>query len=112
KRLGKDCTLTVNQPINGQQLAEARQKIIEIYQAHGFTDVSAQFRVDASDEKRGTSRVVFTSNEGAKGAVRQIHFEGNAHFSERALRKQMKTRGKTLVSFIDKSGRLDEVQLQ
>src|SRR5205823_765552 len=28
------------------------------------------------------------------------------------LRKQMKTRGKTMVSFIDKSGRLDEVQLQ
>jgi outer membrane protein insertion porin family len=28
------------------------------------------------------------------------------------LRKQMKTRGKTLVHFLDKSGRLDEVQLQ
>src|SRR6202011_594409 len=32
--------------------------------------------------------------------------------SERILRKQMKTRGKTMISFIDKSGRLDEVQLQ
>ena len=112
KRLRKEIKLKLNQPINEQQLEEARQKIIEIYQAHGFTDVSAQFRVDAIDEKRGTSRVVFTINEGAKGAVRQIHFEGNEHFSERALRKQMKTRGKTLVSFIDKSGRLDEVQLQ
>ena len=112
KRLRKEIKLKLNQPINEQQLEEARQKIIEVYQAHGFTDVSAQFRVDAIDEKRGTSRVVFTINEGAKGAVRQIHFEGNEHFSERALRKQMKTRGKTLVSFIDKSGRLDEVQLQ
>jgi len=28
------------------------------------------------------------------------------------LRKQMKTRGKTLISFVDKSGRLDETQLQ
>src|SRR6266571_1173827 len=112
KRLRKEIKLKLNQPINEQQLEEARQKIIEIYQAHGFTDVSAQFRVDAIDEKRGTSRVVFTINEGAKGAVRRIRFEGNEHFSERVLRKQMKTRGKTLVSFVDKSGRLDEVQLE
>src|SRR5881394_1523854 len=112
KRLRKEIKLKLNQPINEQQLEEARQKIIEIYQAHGFTDVSAQFRVDAMDEKRGTSRVVFTINEGAKGAVRRIQFEGNEHFSQGVLRKQMKTRGKTLVSFIDKSGRLDEVQLQ
>jgi len=112
KRLRKEIKLKLNQPINEQQLEEARQKIIEVYQAHGFTDVSAQFRVDAIDEKRGTSRVVFTINEGAKGAVRRIQFQGNEHFSQGVLRKQMKTRGKTLVSFFDKSGRLDEVQLQ
>jgi outer membrane protein insertion porin family len=112
KKLRKEIKLKLNQPINEQQLEEARQKIIEIYQAHGFTDVSAQFRVDAIDEKRGTSRVVFTINEGVKGAVSRIRFEGNEHFSERVLRKQMKTRGKTLISFFDKSGRLDEVQLE
>ena len=33
-------------------------------------------------------------------------------FSDRVLRKQMKTRGKTIISMFDKSGRLDEVQLQ
>src|SRR5207237_4691452 len=31
---------------------------------------------------------------------------------ERVLSKQMKTRGKTLIAFLDKSGRLDETQLQ
>src|SRR5438046_10483777 len=112
KRLRKEIKLKLNQPINEQQLEEARQKIIEVYQAHGFTDVSAQFRVDAIDEKRGTSRVVFTINEGAKGAVRRIQVEGNVHFSDWRLRKEMKTKRKTIVSFIDKSGRLDEAQLQ
>src|SRR5436189_1421579 len=112
KRLRKEIKLKLNQPENEEQLEEARQKIIEVYQAHGFTDVSAQFRVDAIDEKRGTSRVVFTINEGVKGAVRRIRFEGNEHFSERVLRKQMKTKGKTLISFFDKSGRLEETQLQ
>src|SRR5438876_427241 len=112
KRLRKEIKLKLNQPVDEKQLEEARQKIIEVYQGRGYTDVSVQFRVDTTDEKRGTARVVFTVNEGVKGAVSQIHFEGNAHFSEKVLRKQMKTRGKTLISAIDKSGRLDEVQLE
>jgi outer membrane protein insertion porin family len=112
KRLRKEIKLRLNQPINEERLEEARQKIIEVYQAHGFTDVSVQFRVDSIDERRGTARVVFTVNEGAKGAVAQIRFEGNAHFSDWRLRKEMKTKRKTIVSFLDKSGRLDETQLQ
>src|SRR5437016_11189749 len=112
KRQRKENKLKLNQPVNEQELDEARQKIVEVYQGRGYNDVSVQFRVDPIDEKRGTARVVFTVNEGLKGAVRQIHFEGNEHFSEKVLRKQMKTRGKTLVYFLDKSGRLDEVQLE
>ena len=112
KRLRKEIKLRLNQPIKEEQLEEARQKIIEVYQAHGFTDVNVQFRVDPIDERRGTARVVFTVNEGAKGAVSQIRFEGNLHFSAWRLRKEMKTKRKTIVSFIDKSGRLDEAQLQ
>ncbi len=112
KRLRKEIKLKLNQPVDEKQLEEARQKIIEVYQGRGYTDISVQFRVDPIDEKRGTARVVFTVNEGVRGAVSQIHFEGNAHFSEKVLRKQMKTRGKTLISFVDKSGRLDQVQLE
>src|SRR6266516_2688973 len=112
QRLRKEIKLKLNQPVNEQQLEEARQKIIEVYQGRGYNDVSVQFRVDPIDEQRGTARVVFTVNEGVRGAVRRIGFEGNEHFSERVLRKQMKTRGKTPIYFLDKSGRLDEVQLQ
>jgi outer membrane protein insertion porin family len=112
QRLRKEIKLKLNQPVNEQQLEQARQKIIEVYQGRGFTDVSVQFRVDPIDEKRGTARVVYTVNEGAKGAVSRINFEGNTHFSQRVLRKQMKTRGRTPIYFLDKSGRFDEVQLQ
>src|SRR6266403_1391950 len=112
QRIRKEIKLRLNQAVNEQQLEEARQKIIEIYQGRGFNDVSVQFRVDPIDEKRGTARVVYTVSEGVRGAIRAIHFEGNAHFSEPVLRKQMKTRGRTLIYFMDKTGRLDEAQLQ
>src|ERR1700751_279484 len=55
KRLRKEIKLRLNQPVNEQQLEEARQKIIDVYQGRGFTDVSVAFRVDPIDEKRGTA---------------------------------------------------------
>jgi outer membrane protein insertion porin family len=102
----------LNQAVNEQALEEARQKIIEVYQGKGYNDVSVEYRVEPIDEKRGTARVVFTVTEGVKGAISQIRFEGNAHISQKVLRKQMKTRGRTLIYFMDKTGRLDEVQLE
>ena len=112
KRLRKEIKVKLNQAVDEQTLEESREKIIEVYQGHGYNDVSVEFRVDPIDEKRGTARVVFAVNEGAKGAISQIRFEGNAHINDRTLRKQMKTRGRTLIYFMDKTGRLDEVQLE
>src|SRR5256885_1716513 len=112
KRIRKEIKLSLNQPVNEEELEKARQKIIDVYRGRGFNDIDVKFRVEPIEEKRGTSRVVYTVNEGEKGAVRQIRFEGNEHFSDQALRKQMKTRRKSPISFLDKSGRLDEIQLQ
>jgi outer membrane protein insertion porin family len=112
KKLRKDIGVKLNAPVNEDDLQKARQKIIDNYQSKGFTDVAVEFKVEPIDESRGTARVIYTVSEGVKGAVSRVHFQGNEHFSERILRKQMKTRGKTMIAFIDKSGRLDEVQLQ
>ena len=112
KKLRKEIGVKLNSPVNEDDLQKARQKIIDRYQSKGFTDITVDFRVEPIDESRGTARVIYTVNEGVRGAVKRIRFEGNEHFSEKILRKQMKTRGKTMIAFIDKSGRLDEVQLQ
>ena len=112
KKLRKNLGVKLNTPLREEDLEKGREKIMETYQAHGFNDVEVTFRVEAIDAIRGTSRAVYTVNEGTKGSVSTVRFEGNTHFSDRVLRKQMKTRQKTLFSFVDKSGRLDETQLQ
>src|SRR5262247_1898215 len=112
KRLRKVIKVQLNRAVDEQALEESREKIVEVYQGHGYNDVSVEFRVDPIDEKRGTARVVFTVNEGVRGAISQIRFEGNAHIKAATLRKQMKTRGRTIIYFMDKTGRLDEVQLE
>ncbi len=112
KRLRKSLGVKLNAPVREEDLEKGRQKIFDTYQGHGFTDVDVKFRVEAIDEKRATSRVVYTISEGTKGAISLVDFEGNAHFPGRILRKQMKTKKKTIIAFFDKSGRLDEAQLQ
>src|SRR5205823_10636399 len=112
KKLRKEIAVKLNAPVNEDDLQKARQKIVDIYQSKGFTEITVDFRTEPIDESKGTARVIYTVNEGAKGAVKQISFEGNQHFSDHILRKQMKTKRKTYISFIDKTGRLDEVQLQ
>lgn len=112
KKIRKDIGLRLNTPVNEADLEKGRQKVIETYQIHSFTDVSVQYRVEPIDQKKGTARVVYTITEGVKGAVAQIRFEGNTHFSDKVLRKEMKTKGKTLIAFFDKSGRLDDAQFQ
>ncbi len=111
KAIRKAIKIKLNTPLSGDALEEGRQNIIDLYQGHGFTDVNVQYRVE-SDEKRATSTVIYTINEGEKGSVSVIRFEGNNSFSSKVLRKQMKTKGKTIISFLDKSGRLDQAQLQ
>ena len=112
KRLRKNLGVKLNSPVKEEDLEKGRQKIEDIYKSHGFNDVTVEVRIEAIDEKRGTSRAVYTVNEGIKGAISLIRFEGNAHFPDKILRKQMKTKKKSFISFIDKSGRLDETQLQ
>jgi outer membrane protein insertion porin family len=111
KSLRKKIDLKINGPLSEDELQKARDKIVEAYQAKGFTDVDVKYKVE-TDEARGTSRVIYTITEGTKGAISAIRFEGNTKFPDRVLRKQMKTKGKTFYSFIDKSGRLDETQLE
>ena len=111
KSLRKRIDLKINGPLSEEELEKGRQKIIDAYQAKGFTNIDVKFEIN-TDETRGTSRVVYTINEGEKGTISEIRFEGNTKFGDRVLRKQMKTKGKTLYSLIDKSGRLDETQLE
>ena len=111
ERVRREIKIKMNAPASEDSLVEARQNVIDLYRRFGFNDVNVEYRLE-TDEGHGTSRLIFTIDEGEKGTVSRVHFEGNTAFSDRTLRHQMKTKGKTLIAFLDKSGRLDETQFQ
>src|SRR4029434_2661892 len=77
----------------------------------GLSTVDVQLQ-RVTDESRGTARAIYTINEGEKGAIRAIEFQGNTKFSDRVLPRQIKTTSITRIALCDKSGRLDQSQLQ
>ena len=74
KKLRKDIGVKLNTPLKEEDLEKGREKLIDIYRARGFNDIDVQFHVEPIDAARGTSRVVYTINEGIKGAIKQIRY--------------------------------------
>src|SRR5256714_3641967 len=74
KKLRKEIGVKLNAPVNEDDLQKARQTIVDRYHSKGFTDIAVDFKVEPIDESRGTARVIYTVEEGAKGAVSRIHF--------------------------------------
>lgn len=84
--------------IDNAKLVEATREIEDYYKKKGFTDVGVSYSVEPA--ANGFSQVVFKIDEGQKGYLRDINFEGNAGLSSKELRKVMKAdnRGATFWS--------------
>lgn len=112
RTLKKGLTSKVGGVLNEEVVESDRQKIVTRYQDRGFSEINVQAQVDVN-EQAGTATVTFTVTEGTKAVLKRVIFEGNQKVKTSELRKAMKgTRGKTLYSFLDKSGRLEDVKLR
>ncbi len=111
QRLRKELTFKVGDRLNEEQVERSRQAMLESYRDRNYGGVQITYKID-TDEKAGSSRVIYTVNEGAKQVVKRIDFVGNDSVLAKDLRKAMKTKVKNLLSLFNKSGRLVPSQLQ
>ncbi len=105
-RIRKEISIKPGDTLNEANLEADRQKILDYYAGKGFTEVDIRYNVE-TNEKLGTSRVTFTVNEGGKVVLRSVKFEGNSVLRDSEVRKVVKTKPKSLLSFLTKSGRLN-----
>jgi outer membrane protein insertion porin family len=96
--------------LNYQALKDAVEKIKKLYQEKGFYGAQVSYELkELEAEQKG---VVFKIQEGNKFWVRTIRFEGNEHFSDKELKKVMKTQEKDWLHWITDSGVLDQETLR
>src|SRR2546430_4821456 len=58
KKLRKQIALKINGPLSEDELQKAREKIVETYQAKGFTGIDVKYKVETNEERRSEERRV------------------------------------------------------
>lgn len=105
-KLSKEIEVKVGDPVDDAKLTAAQQKIMELYTKKGFSDVLVTYDVSPS-AKEGFSTVLFKIEEGGRGLIGDIRFEGNTAISDRKLRAKLSSKEKTFWRLWGKAGKLD-----
>lgn len=105
-RIRDQLTLTTGATLDLPLLHENRDRIEALYRAEGY--YQARVSHEVSTLPNDAVAVNFEVNEGRKLRLREIHFEGNEHFSDKELAAGLRTKRWRFWSyatrFLDKSG--------
>jgi len=99
-------TLTSRSILNLEKVKENSEQIRKLYFSKGYYGVKVESKVDYLETNEAV--VAFTISEGPKGHIGKILFKGNKSIKSSELRKVMMTKQWNVLSFITKSGTLDE----
>jgi outer membrane protein insertion porin family len=105
-KLSKEIEVKIGDPVDDAKLVAAQQKILDLYSKKGFSDVLVTYDVTPST-KEGFSTVMFKIEEGGRGLIGDIRFEGNSAISDRKLRAELTSKEKTFWRLWGKAGKLD-----
>jgi outer membrane protein insertion porin family len=102
-KLKKKITVKVGEPLDEQKLFEDVQEMKKLYEKYGYPDTQVKYVLNI-DEASGRGAVTFEIVETQKIKITQIDFVGAAAFTEKELRKQLKTSQHWMFSWITSGG--------
>ncbi|MES2707747.1 MAG: outer membrane protein assembly factor BamA [Verrucomicrobiota bacterium] len=111
ERLRLEISLKTGQSIDDAKLAKAKQDILDVYKSKGYPDVTVNYSVVASATP-GFSRAVFEINEGGRGIIRDVIFEGATSFSHGKLAAETKSDNRNWLKFWDLKRRVDREKIE
>lgn len=109
--LSKEIKPRVGDPVDEIKLASAQTAIREKYEKKGYPDVIVSYETSPS-AREGFTTVTFKVDEGARGLIHDIRFEGLTMIKERTLRGKLKSKEKTFWRLWGKKGKVNNEDLQ
>ncbi len=106
RKLNKETELIIGTGFDDSRIEEARQRILDIYQDKGFTNVSVTY---ATEQNPGTglSDLTFSIDEGERTYLNEIRFEGNTVLDSDELSPGLGTRERKFFRPFRESGRIN-----
>jgi outer membrane protein insertion porin family len=102
-KIRKKITAKVGQPFDEQKMFSDCQEIQKLYEKYGRAGTRVKY-VPNIDENAGRGTVTFEITEAQKIKIKEIDFIGTAAFSQKELRKQLKTTRRWMFSWLTGSG--------
>ncbi|MGD0348898.1 MAG: outer membrane protein assembly factor BamA [Verrucomicrobiota bacterium] len=102
-KLRKKITVKVGDPLDELKLFTDAQEMQKLYEKYGHPDTQVKYIVN-TDENTGRSSVTFEISETPKVKITRIDFIGAAVFSQKELRKQLKTKERWMWSWLTGRG--------
>ena len=109
--LSKEIKPRVGDPVDEIKLAAAQTAIRDKYEKKGYPDVVVSYETTPST-REGFTTVTFKVDEGARGLIHDIRFEGLTVIKERTLRGKLKSKEKTFWRLWGKKGKVNNEDLQ
>ena len=102
-KIRKKITAKVGQPFDEQKMFSDCQEIQKLYEKYGRAGTRVKY-VPNIDENAGRGTVTFEITEALMIKIKEIDFIGTAAFSQKELRKQLKTKRRWMFSWLTGSG--------
>lgn len=109
-KLRKKITSKVGQPLDQQKLFADAQAIKKVYETGGYQQTTVDYKT-VENENTGRGSVTFEVKESPKVRVKNVLFDNAQAFTQRKLRKTIKTRRHWMFSWLTGSGKIKEDQL-
>ncbi len=110
-RLRQEVELKIGGSVDDTSLAKAKDAIIEVYKAKGYPDVTVDYSVKGGATP-GFSKAVFSINEGGRGIIKAVVFEGAASFSHSKLAGVIKSDNRNWIKFWDLKRRVERTKIE
>lgn len=110
-RLLKKISTKIGEPLDERKLFADTQAILKLYQNAGRPKTTVKYTPNIVEEA-GRGSVVFEIDESPRVKIEQVDFVGAQAFSQRKLRKVIKTRERWMFSWLTGSGILKDEQFE
>jgi outer membrane protein insertion porin family len=112
KKLMKKVTSKVGQPLDQRKLFDDAQEMQKLYEKAGYQKTTVTVQPPVIDELAGRGSVTFVVHETPKIRIKDVVFVGAHAFTQKQLRKAIKTRRRWMFSWLTGSGVLKEDEFE
>ena len=110
-KLKKKLTSKIGEPLDERKLFADVQEIKKLYQKKGYPQTTVEYKLNV-EERFGRGTATIEINESPKVKIDDVVFDGASAFTQKKLRKALKTRRHWWLSWITLSGTLKDEQLE